>query len=101
MFEAAITLLVICFWELFAFQSAQKWGTENKSLLLHVLIVSVQAITQVPSSTSQNKFSHSFKAVMDLSTFCQSCSVCRKSYKWLYFQKNILLLLSVLNRKRS
>lgn len=38
---------------------------------------------------------------MDLSSFCQSCSVCKKCYKWLYFQNNILSLISVLNTKRS
>lgn len=65
MFKAAIALLVICYWKLLAFQSGQKCGTENRSLLLHVLTVTVEAITQVPSSTSvttQNKFSQFFQS---------------------------------------
>lgn len=59
-FKAAVTLLVICYWELLAFQSAPKCETENRLLLLHVLTGSIQILTQVPSSTSitaQNKFS--------------------------------------------
>lgn len=59
-FKAAVTLLVICYWELLAFQSAPNWVTENGLLLLHVLTGSIETLTQVPSSTSitaQNKFS--------------------------------------------
>lgn len=59
-FKAAVTLLVICYWELLAFQSAPKCETENRLLLLHVLTGTIQTLTQVPSSTSitaQNKFS--------------------------------------------
>lgn len=58
-FEAAVTLLVICYL-LLAFQSAPKCETEDRSLFLHVLTGTVQTLTQVPSFTSvtaQNKFS--------------------------------------------
>lgn len=37
---------------------------------------------------------------MHLPIFCQSCSVCKKCYKWLDFQNNSLLLISGLNTKR-
>lgn len=65
MLKAAIARLVICSWELLAFQSARKPGTENRLLLLHFLTVSVQTITQVPSSTpvtAQNKISQFFQS---------------------------------------
>lgn len=54
-----------------------------------------------PREKHKINFPNYFKAVMDLSTFCQSCCVCKKCYKWLCFQKSILLLLSVLNAERS
>lgn len=65
MLKAAVAWLVLCYWGLLAFQSAQKQGTENRLLLLHFLTVSVQTITQVPSSTpvtAQNKIPHFFQS---------------------------------------
>lgn len=83
------------------FSTSPEMGDRKQIAVMHVLIVSVRASHRFPLQHHNINFPNSFKAVMYLSTSCQSCSVCKKCYKWLYFQKNILLLISVLNTKRS